>query len=56
MELVVGLRQVGLCRYVETKWESGRWEAWAEEDQPWRCDNKCEQRLRGLEASVRFEM
>lgn len=36
-ELVVGLRQVGLYRYVETKWEPGRQEAWAEKDQPWRC-------------------
>lgn len=31
------LRQVGLCRYVETKWEPGRREAWAEKDQPQRC-------------------
>lgn len=37
VELVVGLRQVDLCRYIETKWESGRWEAWAEKNQPWRC-------------------
>lgn len=56
VELVVGLRQVGLCHYVETKWEPGRREAWAEKDQPWRCVTSVIRDWGDLEASTGFEI